>query len=421
MTLDDRSPRPFVHPLVVVALMGFASGLPLYLTGSTLKAWLTQEGLNIHAIGLFGLITQPYALKFLWAPVLDRYLPPFLGRRRGWMALAQGLLVLLLVLMSFANPKVGIFHIAVLGVLVAFASASQDIVVDAWRAEAFTEHELGMANAIHIGAYRLAMLVSGAGALILAQKSGWRSTYQVMAGMMALGAVGTLLARSTDNQACRPPRTLRDAVVEPLRQFLSRPAVGEVLLFCLLYKLADQLAEAMTTPFLIRGMGFSLLQIGVTTKTVGITFIILGGLVGGLAMRKLSLKRALMVFGICQGGSILAFWLLSRLGPKLPMLVGALALENLSYGMGGAAFATFLMRLCDKRFTATQYALLTSVMALSRGYLTAPSGWVVERLGWSGYFLVCSATALPGLFLLLRFDRWGLEPESPGPTAAEQG
>jgi PAT family beta-lactamase induction signal transducer AmpG len=400
--------KPLVHPLVVVALLGFASGLPLYLTGSTLKAWLTQDGLNIKAIGLFGLVTQPYALKFLWAPILDRYLPPFLGRRRGWMVLAQGLLVLLLVLMSMAHPQAGLFPIALLGVLVAFASASQDIVVDAWRAEAFPERELGLANAVHVGAYRLAMLVSGAGALVLAGKSGWRVTYLIMAAMMGLGALGTFLARSTDEVA-KSPRTLREAVVEPFRQFLGRPAVGEVLAFCLLYKIGDQLAEAMTTTFLLRGMGFTLAQIGVTTKTVGITFLILGGLVGGTVMRKLSLKRALVLFGLCQGASIMAFWALSRLGPRLPVLVGALALENLSYGMGGAAFATFLMSLCDKRFTATQYALLTSVMALSRGYLTAPSGWIVERLGWPGYFLVCSAAAVPGLLLLLRFDRWGVE------------
>jgi len=390
--------------------MGFASGLPLYLTGSTLRAWLTTGGLNIRAIGLFGLITQPYALKFLWAPVLDRYLPPFLGRRRGWMVLIQGALVLLLALMALADPRFSVVRFALLGFLVAFASASQDIVVDAWRAEAFSPHELGMANAVHVGAYRVAMLVSGAGALILAQHSGWRVTYLVMAGMMALGALGTFLAWSTDGRV-RPPRTLREAVVQPFRHLLTRPRIGEVLAFCLLYKIGDQLADAMTTTFLIRGMGFTLVQIGATTKTVGISFIIVGGLLGGLLMRKLSLKRSLVLFGLCQAGSILAFWALSRLGPQLPMLVGALALENLSYGMGGAAFATFLMRLCDQRFTATQYAVLTSIMAFSRGYLTAPTGWMVERLGWSGYFLACSAIALPGLLLLLRFEHWGLQDE----------
>ena len=418
MAMDDRTPRSLrdlltVHPLVVVALLGFASGLPLCLTGSTLKAWLTQDGLSLKTIGMFGLITQPYALKFLWAPVLDRYLPPFLGRRRGWMLVTQACLVLFLVLMAGANPRVSVLRIVILGVLVAFASASQDIVVDAWRAEAFAERELGMANAVHVGAYRLAMLASGAGAFILAEKTGWRCTYLIMAGMMALGALGTLLARSTDALA-RAPRTLRAAVLEPLRQFLGRPAVAEVLLFCLLYKLGDQLAEAMTTSFLIRKMGFSLIQIGVTTKTVAVTCLILGGLLAGLIMRKLSLKRSLVAFGILQGGSILAFWALCLVGPRLSALVVALALENLAYGMGGAALATFLMCLCDKRFTATQYALLTSVMALSRGYLSAPTGWLVERLGWSSFFLVCALAALPGLLLLLRYDRWRVEADPAG-------
>ena len=396
--------------MVVVALLGFASGLPLFLTGSTLKAWLTDEGLNLQAIGLFGLITQPYALKFLWAPVLDRFLPPFLGRRRGWMLLAQMALVGLFILMAFANPKASVLTIAVLGFLVAFASASQDIVVDAWRAESFTSHELGMANAVAIAGYRVAMLVSGAGALILAQKTGWRVTYLTMAVLMALGTLGTFLARTTDGQV-KPPRTLREAVVEPFKQILARPAVAEVLGFCLLYKIGDQLADAMTVPFLMRGMGFSKLQIGATTKTVGLVFIILGGLVGGLLMKRLSLKRALVLFGLCQAGSIMAFWALSRLGPKLGVLAGALALENLCFGMGGAAFATFLMRLCDKRFTGTQYALLTSIVAISRGYLTAPTGWMAARLGWSGYFLACALIAVPGLLLLRRFDRWGLPEE----------
>jgi PAT family beta-lactamase induction signal transducer AmpG len=185
--------RSWVHPLVVVALMGFASGLPLYLTGSTLRAWLTQGGLNLKTIGLFGLITQPYALKFIWAPAMDRF-TPFLGRRRGWMVLSQGLLVLLLALMAMGDPKVSVSRFVLLGFLVAFASASQDIVIDAWRAEAFPERELGMANAVHVSAYRVAMLVSGGGALILAGRAGWRISYLVMAGMMALGALCTLLA-----------------------------------------------------------------------------------------------------------------------------------------------------------------------------------------------------------------------------------
>ena len=398
--------------LLTVALMGFASGLPLFLTGFTLKAWLTQSGLNIKAIGLFGIITLPYSLKFLWAPLLDRYLPPFLGRRRGWMVLFQAVLVLLLVLMALSDPRLSVTRIALLGLLVAFASASQDIVVDAWRREAFEEHDLGLANAVNIGAYRVAMLASGGGALILAGRTGWRFAYLVMAGLMAMGALGTFLAWSTDGQV-RPPRTLREAVELPLKQLLRRPAIAEILAFCLLYKIGDQLADSMSAPFLLRGMGFTLQQIGATTKTVGMISLVAGGLLGGLLMKKLSLKWALVLFGLCQCGSILAFWALSRLGPLLSVLTGALALENLCWGMGTAAFATFLMLLCARRYTATQYALLTSILAFTRGLLSTPAGLFQARFGWSGYFLGCALVAIPGLLLLSRYDRWGIEEVGP--------
>jgi PAT family beta-lactamase induction signal transducer AmpG len=399
--------------LSALVLLGFASGLPLYLTGSTLKAWLTKDGLDLKTIGFFSLVTLPYSLKFLWAPVLDRYVPPLLGRRRGWMLVAQGALVLLLAALAVSDPRASLGRIAFLAVAVAFASASQDIATDAWRAEALPPTFLGMGNAIHIGAYRLAMLVSGAGALILADRAGWRATYLAMAALMAASLLGTLLAPNTDDRAVAP-RTLREAVVGPLAEFFSRPGFLEILAFCILYKIGDQLADSMTVPFLLRGMGFSLTVIGATTKTVGITFIIVGGLVGGWILLKLSLRRALWLFGFVQAGSVLAFWALSRLGPKLGLLVGALALENLAFGMGGAAFAAFLMGQCDKRFTGTQYALLTSLMALSRSFLAAPMGELAKLLGWSGYFLFCAAAAIPGLLLLLRWDRWRIpDPEAP--------
>jgi PAT family beta-lactamase induction signal transducer AmpG len=313
--------------------------------------------------------------------------------------------------LACSDPRVSVTRIALLGLAVAFFSASQDIVVDAWRREAFQEHDLGLANAINIGAYRVAMLCSGGGALILAGRSGWRYAYLIMAALMALGSLGTLLAWSTDAQA-HPPRTLRDAVERPLRQLLMRPAIGEILAFCLLYKIGDQLADTMSAPFLLRGMGFTLTQIGATTKTVGMVSLVLGGLLGGVLMKKLSLKRALLLFGLCQCGSILAFWALSRLGPLLSVLTGALALENLCWGMGTAAFATFLMLLCDRRYTATQYALLTSILAFTRGLLSTPAGWFQAHFGWSGYFLGCALVAIPGLLLLSRFDRWGIEEDN---------
>lgn len=399
--------------MAVVALMGFASGLPLALTGYTLKAWLTDSGISLRTIGLFSLVAQPYALKFLWAPALDRVLPPFLGRRRGWMLMAQGALVLLLVLMAGVHPKLGVGWVAALASLTAFASASQDIAVDAWRREAFAEHDLGLANAVHIGAYRVAMLVSMAGGLALAQVAGYRVTYLVMAAFMALGMAGTFLAWSTDARLT-PPRTLREAVVQPLRQLLGRPRILEVLAFCLLYKIGDQLADTLSAPFLLRGMGFTKLQIAGTTKTVGLVSIILGGILGGILMEKLSLKRALVLFGLAQAGSVVTFWALSLLGPRLLVLTFALGLENLAFGMGTAAFATFVMLLCDRRYTATQYALLTSLLAVTRGYLTAPAGWYADRVGWSGYFLTCAVLATPGLLLLFRYERWGIVEDMEG-------
>ncbi len=394
--------------LSALVLLGFASGLPLYLTGATLKAWLTKGGVDLVAIGAFSLVTLPYALKFLWAPLLDRYVPPFLGRRRGWLLITQGALAACLAALAFSDPRMSLGRIAFLATAVAFSSASQDIATDAWRAEVLPPSFLGLGNAIHIGAYRVAMLVSGALALILADHLGWKAMYLGMAGLMVLSVIGTLLAENTDD-AAQAPRTLTEAVVGPWRNFLARPAFAEILAFCVLYKIGDQLADSMTMPFLIRGMGFSLTVIGATTKTVGIAFIIVGGLVGGWVLLKLSLRQALWLFGFVQAGSVLAFWALSRLGPKLGLLVGALALENLAFGMGGAAFAAFLMGQCDKRFTGTQYALLTSLMALSRSFLAAPMGELAEHLGWSGYFLFCAAAAIPGLLLLLRWERWGIQ------------
>lgn len=397
--------------LVTVALMGFASGLPLYLTGSTMAGWLTDAGISLQAIGAFGLVTLPYALKFLWAPLLDRYMPPFLGRRRGWMAIWQAVLVVLLCLLAWSDPRAGLTRFATLAFLVAFASASQDIAIDAWRREAFAEKDLGLANAVCVGAYRVAMLVSGAGGLILAQKLGWREAYLVMAALMALAAAGTFLAWSTD-ASLTPPRTLLEAVERPLMHLVRRKGILEVMAFCLLYKVGDQLANAMTVPFLMRGMGFTKLQIGGITKTVGLTAAIVGGILGGLVMRKVRLRRALVAFGLLQGASILGFWALSRLGPNLGLLAGALALENLAFAMGTTAYTTFIMLLCDRRFTGTQYALLTSLFGFSRGLLATPGGWVAARAGWSAYFLGCALVAIPGLLLLLRFDAWGIDEDN---------
>jgi len=391
---------------ISVLVLGFASGLPLFLTGSTLKAWMTQERLDLKTIGLFSMVTLPYSLKVFWAPLVDRYGVSALGRRRSWMLAAQGAMALGLMAMAFHSPHRNLWITAALAVGVAVASATFDIATDAWRAEFLPPKLLGFGNSVHVTTYRVAMLVSGGGALILAQYQGWCVTYATMGGLTALGMIGTLLAADTD-AATKPPRTLSAAVLEPLRDLLKRPGIVELAAFAVLYKLGDWLAEAMTMPFLLRGVGFSLAEVGTVQKTTAMVAILTGGLLGGLILTKVSLRKALFCFGLLQAGSILGFWAIARTGPSLGMLVVANALENLAYGMGGSAFAALLMASCNRAYTGTQYALFSSLMALPRTLFAGGTGWMAERLGWSSYFLVCVAAALPGLLLLARYERWG--------------
>ncbi|HJV21396.1 MAG TPA: MFS transporter [Holophagaceae bacterium] len=408
-------PRTFL----VLVLLGFASGLPLFLTGSTLKAWMTDAGLNLKVIGAFSFVTLPYSLKVLWAPLVDRFGLPFLGRRRSWMMAMQAAMGLILMLLALQDPALRLRGVLLLAVGVALTSATFDIAVDAWRVEVLPRHLLGLGTSIHITAYRVAMLVSGGGALILAQKAGWRATYLAMAGLTGLGMLGTFLARDTDSVASAP-RSLQAAVVEPLRDLLPRPGMAELMSFAVLFKLGDWLAESMTMPFLIRGVGFTKFQIGSVQKTTAMLAIILGGLAGGALLAKVSLRRALWVFGFLQAGSILGFWAVSRLGANLPVFVAANALENFAYGAGASGFAVLVGASCNRAYTATQYALFTSLMALPRTVFAGATGWLAEGLqtrlgvqaGWSAYFLCCVAAAIPGLLLLLRYRHWG-PPEDP--------
>ena len=393
--------------LLVLVLLGFASGLPLFLTGSTLRAWMTDEQWSLVSIGLLAFVTLPYSLKVFWAPLLDRYALPGLGRRRGWMLLMQGLMVLALVLLARTNARLSMLRVVWLGLAVAFTSATFDIAVDAWRAEALDQKHLGLGNSIHISAYRVAMLVSGGLALILAQLYGWRTTYLLMALITCLGMLGTWLATNTDSVA-RAPRSLREAVVGPLTDLLQRPGIGYLLAFAVFYKLGDWLAEAMTMPFLMRGMGFTKLQIGTVQKTTAMVAIILGGLLGGWMLLRMSLRKALWICGFVQAGSILGFWAISLLGRHLPLLVAANTLENLAYGMGSSALVALLMGSCNRTYTGTQYALFSALTALPRTLFGGMTGFMAEAYGWRLYFPVCAAAAIPGLILLLLWDRWGL-------------
>jgi len=407
-----RSPR-----LAAILVLGFSSGLPLALTGSTLQAWLTVAGIDIQTIAWFSWIGIPYLLKFLWSPLLDRYIPPFLGRRRGWMLLTQFGLVLGIAAIGTASPDHAIWQLGALALWIAFASASQDIVIDAYRTDLLPARERGMGAAVGVLGYRIAMLASGGLALVLADQVGWRSTYFLMAALMGLGMLASLLA---PEPAAPPdtPRTLADAVVAPLREFFSRPGAVSLLLLVVLYKFGDALAGTLTTAFLIRGVGFSLTEVGVVNKWLGFASLVTGALVGGLLMVNMSLFRALMLFGVLQAVSNLSFAVLAWAGKSYPLLVFTVAFENLASGMGTAAFVALAMSLCNHRFTATQYALLSALASLGRVLFGPVTGELVALMDWANFFVLTFFAALPGLALvwLLRKEIEFAEKSAPGPA-----
>ena len=395
--------------LAVILLLGFASGLPLALTGGTLQAWMTVEGVDLSTIGIFTLVGLPYTWKFLWAPLMDRFVPPFLGRRRGWLLVTQLSLAALIAAMAFASPRGDLAWLALLAVAVAFASASQDIVFDAYRTDVAKPEQRGLAAAFTVVGYRVAMLTSGAAALVLVAGSGfipalgWKNTYLVMAGLMGLGALATLWGPEPE-VAAPPPRTLDEAVWAPLREFFSRNGAWVLLALIVLYKLGDAFAGSLTTAFLLRGAGFALDDVGYVNKGMGLAATIFGALFGGALMVRLGLYRALMAFGILQAVSNLAFMALAGAGKSWPLMVFAVGFENLSGGMGTAAFVALLMALCDHRFTATQYALLSALASFGRVYVGPAAGYATDPkylgLSWAVFFVLTFLLALPGLALL---------------------
>ena len=395
--------------LAVILLLGFSSGLPLALTGGTLQAWMTVEGVDLSTIGIFTLVGLPYTWKFLWAPLMDRFVPPFLGRRRGWLLVTQLSLAALIAAMAFASPRGDLAWLALLAVAVAFASASQDIVFDAYRTDVAKPEQRGLAAAFTVVGYRVAMLTSGAAALVLVAGSGfipalgWKNTYLVMAGLMGLGALATLWGPEPE-VAAPPPRTLDEAVWAPLREFFSRNGAWVLLALIVLYKLGDAFAGSLTTAFLLRGAGFALDDVGYVNKGMGLAATIFGALFGGALMVRLGLYRALMAFGVLQAVSNLAFMALAAAGKSWPLMVFAVGFENLSGGLGTAAFVALLMALCDHRFTATQYALLSALASFGRVYVGPAAGYATDPkylgLSWAVFFFLTFLLALPGLALL---------------------
>jgi len=394
--------------MLVTFFLGISSGIPLLITGSTLQAWMTDEKVNLAVIGMFSLVGLPYTVKFLWSPFLDRYVPPFLGRRRGWMLISQILLLFAIGAFYLVRPAESPWIVAFLASLVSFFSASQDIVIDAYRRELLRDEELGLGSSFASNGYRIGMLISGAFALFLADRIPWNYVYLLLAASLFIGMITTFLGPNPDGQII-PPKTIREAVIEPFTDYFRRRGAFEILAFILLYKIGDVMAANMTTPFILK-IGFSKTDLAVVAKTFGIIAIIVGGLLGGILLLRMGLHSALWIFGILQACSTLAFSVLASAGHKYSVLVATVAFENFTSGMGASAFIAFMASLCNKRFTATQYALLSSLMGIPRVIIASPTGYLAERVGWVHFFVFCTLVAIPGLALLFRYKAWQEDP-----------
>ena len=384
-------------------LIGYSSGLPLLLIGSTLQAWMTDEGVDLTAIGLVSLIGLPYVIKFLWAPLLDRYKLPYFSRRKGWMVLFQVLIVVSILGLSYTNPKTDLSLVLVWAFLIALFSASQDVVLDAYRREILPDEELGLGSSLYVTGYRLAMLVSGALALYLADTLPWKSVYHWLAIFMAPSVLFTIFAPS-ENQHIPIPANLKAAVLGPLKDFFTRKGAWIMLLFILLYKVGDSMASNMTTPFIL-DIGYSKTDIAAVAKTFGMMATILGGIVGGTMMLKMNMRFSLILFGTLQAISTLGFSFLPSLPVSFAALAAVIAFENLASGMGTAAYSAYMASLTNKQFTATQYALLTALMGIPRVILASPTGWMAKQMGWEMFFVVCTIVAIPGMLLLFAVFR----------------
>ena len=410
-------------------LLGFASGLPLALSASTLQAWLTVQGASLKAIGFATLIGQAYVFKFLWAPAIDRTQLPLtgrLGRRRAWLLPLQAGLVACLAAMAWVGvapsgsvpggsfwPALGgllgvaaadlrLLPVVVLALLLAFVSASQDVVIDAYRSDLLPPEERGAGAAVMVLGYRLGMLVSsGLGLWLAAEVLGWQGLYALMALLMGLSLLATLWAPAPA-VAAPAPTSLAAAVLEPAREFFSRRRAWALLAAIVLYKLGDAFAGALSTTFLIRGAGFSPAEVGLVYKTMGLVSTIAGALLGGALLARLGLWRALLLFGLAQGLANLAYWGLALSAtPQLGWMAAAVGLENFTAGMGTAAFVAFLSALCDSRYSATQFALLSALSAVGRVYVGPLTGWLVQAWGWPAFYLFTVLASAPGLGLLL--------------------
>lgn len=394
----------FSRRMLVALVMGFSAGLPLLLTMGVLQAWMKEKGVDLTWIGMITLVQLPYTWKFIWAPVLDRFTLPFLGRRRGWLLIAQLALVLAIVALGYSDPVEHVIMMIVAAVLVAFFSATQDIVIDAYRREDLPDEELGLGSSMYIYGYRLGMLLASGGGLILADHIPFSMVYLIMAACMLPGILTTLLTPEPKADA-GAPRTMKEAVINPLVEYFSRNNAVWILIFILLYKIGDTMASAITTPFYL-DIGFSKTDIGAVVKVFGTGATLGGAFLGGLILLRLGINRSLWVFGVLQALSTACFALLARVGYSIPLLSGVIAFENLSSGMGTAAFVAFMASITNKKFTATQYALLTSLIGIPRAVASSVTGFMAKTVGWESFFIFCALVALPGMLMLYKFAPW---------------
>jgi MFS transporter, PAT family, beta-lactamase induction signal transducer AmpG len=394
--------------MAAILMLGFASGFPLYLTSRTLQAWMTVAGVNLTAIGFFSLVSLPYSLKFLWSPFIDRFRLPFLGRRKGWLFVTQVALAATIAGMILQRPSQLLQLLAINAFLIAFLSATQDIVIDAYVTDISDASEVGAASGVKVLGYRIAMIATGGGALVIADFISWQTVYLLMGVLMLmLAAVSTRVPEPVLRD--RPPASMNEAVRMPLADFFARSGTARgtwILAFILLYRLGDSMINNMTTPFLLQA-GFSQTDIGVIQGGVGLFATIAGVLAGGFVIARIGINRSLWVFGILQAASNFAYFVLAYVGREYAVMIAAIVIENVCYGLATAALVGFIMSLCNPRFSATQYALLSSLIAVGRDVIASPSGSIAERVGWPAFFLISIVAAIPGMLLLPLFAPWG--------------
>lgn len=404
------SKQIFSRNMLICVFTGFSSGLPLYILISLIPYWLRSEQIDLKTIGLFTLINLPYTWKFLWSPLLDRYALPLLGRRRGWIFLFQLLLLITLLAFSCLTPQQDLKTIAILSIIVAFFSATQDIVLDAYRREILSDNELGLGNSIHVNAYRLAGLVPASLSIFLSAYYSWHSVFIITALFMLPGLLATLFIAREPLLKAAPPKTLKQTVIEPFTEFYQRKGAKQLILvlsFMCLYKLGDTMATALLTPFYI-DMGYSSLDIALIAKNAGLWPMLIASIVGGILMLKIGINKALWWFGLVQILTILGFAWLAHFGQfqqvghfelfALALVVGG---EYIGIGLGTAAFVAFMARETNPLYTATQLALFTSLAALPRTLLGSSAGWLIEQLGYYHFYLLCFVLAIPGMLCLL--------------------